>query len=157
MSKPMNRKKRLGRRELVIKGMCLLVMLVYLYCVLSITLIDRTAGLRRHVFRPMWELRSMLQSGNYTYWSGQIGGNLIMLFPLGFLLPIISDKFRNIRAAAAAGFMFSLFIEFSQYYTGRGLFESDDIIHNTVGACIGCIMYVLIFEKLMGIEPDINE
>ena len=157
MSKPMNRKKRLGRRELVIKGMCLLVMLVYLYCVLSITLIDRTAGLRRHVFRPMWELRSMLQSGNYTYWSGQIGGNLIMLFPLGFLLPIISERFRNIRAAAAAGFVFSLFIEFSQYYTGRGLFESDDIIHNTVGACIGCIMYVLIFEKLMGSEPDMNE
>lgn len=157
MSKPMNRKKRLGRRELVIKGMCLLVMLVYLYCVLSITLIDRTAGLRRHVFRPMWELRSMLQSGNYTYWSGQIGGNLIMLFPLGFLLPIISDRFRNIRAAAAAGFVFSLFIEFSQYYTGRGLFESDDIIHNTVGACIGCITYVLIFEKLMGSEPDMDE
>lgn len=157
MSGSTNRKKRLSRRELAIKGMCILAMLVYLYCVFSMTLIDRTAGLRRHVFRPMWELRSMLQSGNYTYWSGQIVGNLIMLFPLGFLLPVISERFRNIRAAAAAGFVFSLFIEISQYYTGRGLFESDDIIHNTVGACIGCIMYVLIFEKTIGIKPDMNE
>lgn len=151
-----NRIKRLSRSELVIKGMCLFTLALYLYCVLSITLIDRTSGMRRHVLRPMWELSTMLQSGNYTYWSGQIGGNLIMLLPLGFMLPIMSEKFRNIRAAAVAGFVFSLFIEFSQYYTGRGLFESDDIIHNTIGACIGCIMYVFIFEKLLGKESEME-
>lgn len=156
MQKLMRIIKRLSRSELVIKGLCLFTMLVYIYFVLSITLIDRNVGMRRHVLRPMWELSSMLRSGNYSYWSGQIGGNLVMLLPLGFLLPIMSEKFRNIRTASAAGFVFSLFIEFSQYYTGRGLFEVDDIIHNTVGACIGCIMYVFIFEKLLGKESEID-
>jgi glycopeptide antibiotics resistance protein len=156
MLKLINKIKKLSRRELVIKGLCLLAMLIYVYCVLSITLIDRTAGMRRHVLRPMWELSSMLQSGDYSYWSGQIGGNLIMLLPLGFLLPIISDRFGNIKAAAAAGFMFSLFIEFSQYYTGRGLFEVDDIIHNTMGACIGCIIYAFMIERLIGRESDME-
>lgn len=156
MLRLINRIKRRSRSELVIKGLCMITMGLYLYCVLSITLIDRTSGIRRHVLRPMWELSTMLQSGDYTYWSGQIGGNLIMLLPLGFMLPIMAERFRNIRSAAIAGFLFSLFIEFSQYYTGRGLFESDDIIHNTVGACIGCIMYVFIFEKLLGKESELD-
>ena len=156
MLKLIGKLKRFSRSELFIKGLCLFTMALYLYCVFSITLIDRTAGMRRHIFRPMWELSSMLQSGNYTYWSGQIGGNLIMLLPLGFLLPIISDRFRNIRTAAVTGFVFSLFIEFSQYYTGRGLFESDDLIHNTLGACIGCIMYVFVFERLIGKETEME-
>lgn len=156
MLKLINKIKGLSRRELVIKGLCLFAILIYVYCVLSITLIDRTAGMRRHVLRPMWELSTMLQSGDYSYWSGQIGGNLIMLLPLGFLLPIMSDRFGNIKAAAAAGLLFSLFIEFSQYYTGRGLFEVDDIIHNTMGACIGCIIYVFMIEKLIGRESDME-
>ena len=156
MLKLINKIKWLSRRELVIKGLCLLAIFIYVYCVLSITLIDRNVGIRRHVLRPMWELSSMLQSGNYSYWSGQIGGNLIMLLPLGFLLPIMSDRFRNIKTAALAGLMFSLFIEFSQYYTGRGLFEVDDIIHNTMGACIGCIMYVFMIERLIGRESDME-
>lgn len=156
MLRLINRIKRLSRSELIIKGLCLFAMALYLYCVLSITLIDRTSGIRRHVLRPMWELSTMLQSGDYIYWSGQICGNLIMLIPLGFMLPVMSERFRNLRTSAATGFIFSLFIEFSQYYTGRGLFESDDIIHNTVGACIGCIMYIFIFEKLIDKESEMD-
>ena len=149
--------KKLGRSELVLKIICALSMLVYLYCVLNITLIDRTPGMRRHVFRPLWEVSTMLKSGNYTYWSGQIVGNLIMLLPFGFMLPVMSDRFKNIRTAAAAGLIFSMFIEFTQYYTGRGLFESDDIMHNTIGACIGCIIYIIISNRLFGRRLDVEE
>jgi ATPase subunit of ABC transporter with duplicated ATPase domains len=99
----------------------------------------------------------MLKSGDYSYWSGQIGGNLIMLFPLGFMMPILSDKFRNIKWAAIMGLAFSVLIEFTQYYTARGLFESDDIIHNTIGACIGCIVYVFIYDKLLNEDQAVKE
>ena len=99
----------------------------------------------------------MLKSGDYSYWSGQIGGNLIMLFPLGFMMPILSDKFRNIKWAAIMGLAFSVLIEFTQYYTARGLFESDDIIHNTIGACIGCIVYVFIYDKLLNEKSEAEQ
>jgi glycopeptide antibiotics resistance protein len=148
---------RLSRSELIIKGLCLFTMLIYVYCVLDITLIDRIPGIRRHVFRPLWEVSSMLKSGDYSYWSGQIGGNLIMLFPLGFMMPILSDKFRNIKWAAIMGLAFSVLIEFTQYYTARGLFESDDIIHNTIGACIGCIVYVFIYDKLLNEKSEAEQ
>lgn len=34
----------------------------------------------------------------------------------------------------------SVSIELTQYFTGRGLFEFDDIFHNTLGAVIGYII-----------------
>jgi len=154
MKKTLFRDIRLSRSELIIKGLWAVTMLLYVYFVLDVTLIDRTPSVRRHVFRPLWEVTSMLKSGDYTYWSGQIGGNLVMLFPLGFMMPILSDKFRNIKAAAITGFVFSAMIEFAQYYTARGLFESDDIIHNTIGACVGCIVYIFIYDRLPNEQAD---
>ena len=148
MSKIIFKLKKLSLSELMIKGLCIFTMLIYLYCVMNVTLIDRIPGMRRHVFRPLWEVCSMLRSGNYTYWTGQIVGNLIMLLPLGFMLPIMSDKFRSIKVSAIAGLVLSVFIELTQYYTGRGLFEFDDIMHNTIGACIGCIIYIMISDRL---------
>jgi glycopeptide antibiotics resistance protein len=40
-----------------------------------------------------------------------------------------------------AGFIVSLFIELTQYITGRGLCELDDVVHNTIGAFAGIIIY----------------
>ncbi len=146
--------KNLSRSELIVKGICALTLLIYLYCVLDITLLDRTPGLHRHVLTPLWEVRTMVSSGDFSYWTGQIGGNLIMLFPLGFLLPILSDRFRSLGSALIIGFFFSFFIEFTQYYTGRGLFEADDLLHNTLGACAGCLVYMIISDRLTRNEND---
>jgi glycopeptide antibiotics resistance protein len=148
MQKIIQKLKKLSSSEIMIKVLCIFTLIIYLYCVMNVTLIDRIPGMRRHVFRPLWEVSTMVKSGNYTYWAGQIAGNLIMLLPLGFMLPILSEKLRNIKAAAISGFALSVFIEFTQYYTGRGLFESDDIMHNTIGACIGYVIYIMIFYRL---------
>ncbi len=148
MSKILDKLKKLSYSELMIKLLCAFTMLIYLYCVMNVTLIDRIPGVRRHVLRPLWEVSSMLKSGDYIYWTGQIGGNLIMFLPLGFMLPILSDRFRSIRATAISGLALSVFIEFVQYYTGRGLFESDDILHNTIGACAGCAIYIIVSNRL---------
>ncbi|WP_288535663.1 VanZ family protein [uncultured Ruminococcus sp.] len=37
--------------------------------------------------------------------------------------------------------MFSAAIEITQYFTGRGLCEFDDVFNNTLGACIGFIIW----------------
>lgn len=118
--------------------------IVYLFIVLDITLIDRTVGVRRHMLEPMWEVRQMLRSRQYTYWGWQIVGNCVMLLPLGIFLPALSVRFRSIQKTTAAGFLFSLFIELTQYITGRGLCELDDIIHNTFGAAVGVIIYIIL-------------
>ena len=90
----------------------------------------------------------MLESGNYSHWVAQILGNVFMLVPLGAMLPILNAKFRSVKNTAIAGLLFSMFIEFTQYYTGRGLFEVDDILHNTLGAVTGYFFYI-IFSRII--------
>ena len=62
-----------------------------------------------------------------------------MFIPIGFLLGI-KVGWKGIPIAA----LFSLIIELIQLVTRRGLFEFDDIIHNTLGAVIGFGIYALL-------------
>lgn len=63
--------------------------------------------------------------------------NICMFVPFGFLLPICFGKIKRAWKIYLCGFGFALFIEVVQLITGRGVFETDDIINNTIGAMIG--------------------
>ena len=61
-----------------------------------------------------------------------------MFIPVGLLLGILGWK-GVLWATGISGA-----IELIQLITCRGLFEFDDIIHNTLGAVIGFGLYVLL-------------
>lgn len=65
--------------------------------------------------------------------------NTIMLLPLGFLLPQIWGRFRSFWDTALAGFSASLFIELLQLFSFRAT-DVDDLIFNTLGACLGFLL-----------------
>lgn len=46
--------------------------------------------------------------------------------------------------AFIAGVAFSVFVEASQSYLRRGLCETDDVIHNTIGLVAGMILYTVV-------------
>lgn len=79
------------------------------------------------------------------YWAGAIirnvGGNIFMFMPLGFLS---SALFRNStwKRALLIGLGMSLFIEIAQYFIMRAS-DIDDIILNTTGALCGYLLYLL--------------
>ena len=87
-----------------------------------------------------------------------VGGNFILLMPLGMLLPIISRKINSIKKVLILGFAVSLSIELLQFL-GSSLniifarvVDIDDIILNTLGAATGYIIYVFansVFSKFM--------
>ena len=58
--------------------------------------------------------------------------NIALFVPLGFLLPLLSKPFRKWYAALGAGFGVSLLIELSQFFTGRGMCDVDDLFTNTL-------------------------
>ena len=62
--------------------------------------------------------------------------NIIMMMPLGVLLPMLWPNFRSWRAVALAGFALSLTIEISQLFTVRAV-TVDDLLMNTLGAIVG--------------------
>lgn len=66
--------------------------------------------------------------------------NVIMFLPLGFLLPCIWKKSRNITSIAITGLGLSLMIEISQIFNWRAT-DIDDLIANTLGACLGYLIW----------------
>lgn len=64
--------------------------------------------------------------------------NILMLLPVGISLSFV---FESKRKVILLGFCFSCLIEVSQLLTGRGLFEIDDILHNTIGVGLGILVY----------------
>ncbi len=69
--------------------------------------------------------------------------NVIMLMPLGFLLPFIWKNFRNPIKVALTGLVFSAFIEFAQLPTNR-LVDADDLLMNTLGTVLGYVAWKII-------------
>ena len=69
--------------------------------------------------------------------------NIILFVPLGFFLPLLYKKYRHIGSVALVGFLLSLSIEIVQMF-GRGATDINDLITNTVGACLGFFIYQLL-------------
>ena len=62
--------------------------------------------------------------------------NIIMFMPLGFLLPLIWRRYREMGRTVLTGFCMSLSIELSQLFCLR-VTDIDDLTMNTLGTAVG--------------------
>ncbi|MEZ3436047.1 MAG: VanZ family protein [Lachnospiraceae bacterium] len=120
------------------------ILMIYIWLVISVTGIG-----------SIWDIISKgglvasFQQANVSFIPFQSEGiftycmNVIMLLPLGFLLPYIWKNFRTPFKVSLTGFLFSAFIEFTQLPTNR-LADIDDLIMNTLGAILGYIIWKMI-------------
>ncbi len=127
------------------KIICIIVFIIYVIIVLHITLFSRTPSVRRRMLTPFWEYKELICGVDRLYWFGQIIGNILMLIPLGALLRLMCRRLNAIYIGIISCAC-SVCIELTQYFTGRGLLEFDDIFHNTLGAVIG----YFIMKRLLG-------
>jgi glycopeptide antibiotics resistance protein len=70
-------------------------------------------------------------------------GNIIGFAPLGFLCPLLSKKFRNLKVVIVATFCLSLTYEVLQLLFELGSFDVDDLILNTMGGFLGYLPFKL--------------
>ncbi|MDD5946185.1 MAG: VanZ family protein [Oscillospiraceae bacterium] len=119
---------------------------IYILAVLWITLIDREFRNRCAMLVPFWEFANVIKGIRRSYFIGQILGNLVMLMPLGFMLPVIRKV--SLKQVLLISLCFSAGIELTQFITGRGLMEFDDVFNNTVGAVLGYIVYDVMRERI---------
>lgn len=119
---------------------------IYILAVLWITLIDREFGNRRAMLVPFWEFANVIKGVRRSFFIGQILGNLVMLMPLGFMLPYIRKV--SLKQVLMISLCFSAGIELTQFITGRGLMEFDDVFNNTVGAVLGYKVYDVMRERI---------
>ncbi|WP_078411308.1 VanZ family protein [Priestia abyssalis] len=80
-----------------------------------------------------------------------VGGNILLLMPLGVLVPILSYKFRQFKNTVLLGFFISTSIEFIQFFEllaggwGRTV-DIDDVICNVIGVSFGYLIYKIMFR-----------
>lgn len=85
----------------------------------------------------------------YKSWESVIL-NLLMLVPLGYLLPLCFEKVKKCWKVGLIGFLFSFSIETAQLLFHRGWFDVDDIFLNTVGVLIGYGLYCVLLKRKTG-------
>ena len=72
-----------------------------------------------------------------------IVGNVITFMPFGFILPMLTKKkvYKNVITVTMLTALFSFIIEAIQLNYKIGAFDVDDILLNTIGGFLGCIIY----------------
>lgn len=79
------------------------------------------------------------------YLVSNIGGNFLLLLPLGYILPKLYKRCRSLKSIFCISLTFSLSIElfqyFSMYFGNRRITDIDDLILNTLGAVVGYMLF----------------
>ena len=120
----------------------------YLSIVVGATLLSRGQYTERmaqpilfETYKEAWYEADMVQWRNLVL-------NVLMFCPIGFLLPFTLKVFRNWWATYAFSFVCTLAIECTQYFFKCGVFQTDDLFNNFLGAMIGYGAFrVVIFLK----------
>ena len=89
-----------------------------------------------------WSYRAIVSGQSNLF--AQVFWNIVLFIPIGILLMMLLKCKHKLFFSVAASLYLSSTIELIQLITHRGLFEFDDIIHNTLGAFIGAVIYVFI-------------
>ncbi len=67
----------------------------------------------------------------------QVYMNVFLFIPFGFMLPWCSERLRRLWKVLLISAIFAALTEAAQYFLRIGFCETDDVIHNTLGAMIG--------------------
>ncbi len=94
---------------------------------------------------PFQEIRRYLFGAGVNsrlFWVN-IVGNVVAFVPFGYLLPKIFRRPRGILFVTAMTYLCSLSVELMQLISLVGIFDLDDIILNTAGGVLGCLVYII--------------
>lgn len=113
----------------------IVILLVYLFVLVNITLFEREPGSRTAISLNLFETLGDSRSNAYVV------ENVLLFIPFGFLLAILFRSMRNFVLCLAVGAISSLIIETIQLVAQRGYFQVDDILMNSIGTVIGCVCF----------------
>lgn len=136
----------------VYKRLLLSIFIFYSYVVYSMTVIMRIGNSedRRINIIPLRSLLCFRENGDTRLiWLGLL--NILMFLPLGFIgrLFICKKTQKRYTFILFLGLLLlSVSIEISQFYLNAGVFETDDIIFNSLGGFIGILAFDLGFMFL---------
>ncbi len=119
------------------------VLALYLSFVAQLTLFSRIPNsYTQYKIMLFWSYSAIANGSTHLIY--EVFWNVILFIPIGMLQMLIFSCKRKWMISVFVGFLLSSSIEVIQLLSHRGLFEFDDIVHNTLGAFIGTCLYVFI-------------
>ena len=119
-------------KKLVIWGLAI----EYYFLVLCSTVICRTAPvLKRVELKPFYNYVDIWNGVDFKRTLMEVLLNVALFVPIGFLLGGMMPK--GFLKVLLTGFLLSSLIELFQLASGRGLCETNDVVHNTIGCMLG--------------------
>lgn len=125
------------------------VFILYLYMVLDVVGMGSIWELGKYgsiIRLDEIHLIPFQSEGLFTY-----AMNILMFMPLGFLLPLLWEKYRALPKTILAGALLSFSIEIGQLFNRRQT-DIDDLLMNVLGAILGFCIWLL-FNKLFKTKP----
>lgn len=146
-------KKNLKGEKRITKGMLvwLSVFICYMVVVIGATMLSRGSWYENSKIQPLfYSYKEAWNNASLREWRNIIL-NILLFIPFGFLLPLGVKWFQKFWKIYLAGFFLTLVIETSQLILKRGIFELDDLFHNTLGTMIGygCFAMLLLIVSFI--------
>ena len=114
----------------------------YMSFVLTITVIGRyITSSPQYQLTVFWTYKA-IQAGQIDL-KAEIFWNVVLFIPIGILICMLLPR-KAKWVSVFLGLLISAGIELSQLFLCRGLFEFDDIIHNTLGTIIGFVVFLIV-------------
>lgn len=132
----------LTARELLTGGLVLAAisaMMAFLLLVAGVTLLSRPPWERSYELMPFWSYGAIARG-----------------MP-GMLLPFIFGRPLRWHRGLLFGVVCSGCIEIAQLANCRGLCETDDVIHNSIGCMVGCVVGSWVIGRLQGRKTGDNK
>lgn len=98
--------------------------------------------------------------GNLVPLRGMLAGlksslqNVLLFVPLGIFLPLLVQRYRDMRRTVCFGLFLSLAIELLQIFTYRAT-DVNDLITNTLGAFLGFVLAGLLRRGIPALETGL--
>ena len=83
-----------------------------------------------------WNYRKEL--GIHSFFN--LAGNILGFMPAGFFIPMLWEERKSVLFTICVTFQMSLLVEVLQLLFRVGSFDVDDLILNTLGGMLGCLL-----------------
>lgn len=141
------------KKIVTVQAIAGLSFLTFLAIVFASTVFTRTPGIRQYQLELFWSWKEILGIGKCGRLGSTTDGgllqenllNILLLLPAGILLRGVFNREMKWWQGLLFGVIISSTIEICQLVLCRGLFEFDDIIHNS----FGCMLGTLVGNKLL--------
>lgn len=132
----LSRRKGGERKMGLAQAVPIIVFSLYLAILMVITFFSRESGSRTGVV----DMKLFSTWGINVRNNAFVVENVLLFIPYGFLYGWAYRWGRSIFRCALFGALTSMLIEYFQLLTGRGYFQIDDILTNTLGMILGACL-----------------